>query len=174
MAVGWYFHSDVNFNRTEACRRAGYKQPDKQASVVFHRPAVVAEVERRRVEISQEFKVGAAEILLELQKLAFFNLGDYGEIDPINGDFLINLSDVNRDQMAALGSIEVEVRMEGKGEDAREVKKIRIKAPDKLGALDRLARHYGLLSDSMNVNVSTDLAAQIIAAKKRLKEINNE
>ena len=170
-AVGWYFHADVNFNRAEACRRAGYKSPMEQSYRIFHRPQVVAEIERRRQEMTQEFKLSSNDVLAELQKMAFFNLGDYGEVNK-DGDFVINLSDITREQMAALAGYEVETYTEKKDGEAREVKKVKIKPPDKLGALDRLARHFGLLNDTMQVNVNTDLAQQIIAAKSRLKAIN--
>ena len=171
-AVGWYFHADVNFNRSEACRRAGYKCPVEQSHKVFHRPQVVAEIERRRAELTQEFKVSSSEVLAELQKMAFFNLGDYGEINK-DGDFVVDLTDITREQMAALAGYEVETYTEKRDGEAREVKKVKIKPPDKLGALDRLARHFGLLNDTMQVNVNTDLAQQIIAAKSRLKAIND-
>ena len=174
LAIGHYFAPEVNYNKAEACRRAGYAFPSSQANRVFGRPPVVAEINRRRAELAVKFDIGPADVLRELTKLAFFNLGDYGEIDATTGEFLIDLSEVTRDQMAALGSYEIETYTKGSGEEAREVKRVRIKPPDKLGALDKLARHLGLFNDKMNVNVNGDLAAAILAAKNRVKAPGDE
>ena len=169
-AVGHYFIPEVNYNKAEACRRAGYAFPSSQANRVFGRPPVVAEIELRRAELATKFDIGASDVLRELTKLAFFNLFDYGEIDETTGEFLVDMRYVSRDQMAALGSYEVETHLQGSGEGSKVVKKLRIKPPDKLGALDRLARHLGLFNDKMKIEINSDLAAQIIAAKRRLKD----
>ena len=168
-AVNHYFTRDVNFSRTEACRRAGYAHPHSQSSRMFSRPAVVAEVERRRALLAEDFKVGPAEILNELSKVAFFNMLDYGEIDK-DGYFRINLSDASREQMAAIGEFTIETYMEGRGETAQEVKKIKFKPMDKMQALDKLARHLGLFDDKLSLTVEGNLGQQILAAKKRARE----
>ena len=168
-AVDYYFTAEVNFNRTEACRRAGYRHPGPQAYRVFSRPAVVAEVERRRAKLAEDFKIGPAEILNEISKIAFFNMADYGTIDK-DGFFRINLTDVTREQMAAIGEFTIESHVEGKGKDAHVVRKIKFKPMDKMAALEKLARHLGLFDDKLNVTVNGGLGSQIIAAKKRLRE----
>ena len=168
-AVNHYFSSDVNFNRSEACRRAGYKHSAAQSSRVFGRPAVVAEVERRRAKLAEDFKIGPAEILNEFRKIAFFNMLDYGEIDS-KGYFQINLSEVSREQMAAIGEFTIETYNEGRGDDVREVKKIKFKPMDKLSALEKLARHLGLFDDKLSLTVEGDLGQQILAAKKRIRK----
>ena len=168
-SVNHYFTSDVNFNRSEACRRAGYKHPGTQSSRMFGRPAVVAEIERRRAKLAEDFKIGPAEILNEFRKVAFFNMLDYGKIDS-EGYFQIDLNDVTREQMAAIGEFTIETYNEGRGEDAREVKKIKFKPLDKLSALEKLARHLGLFDDKLSVSIEGDLGQQIIAAKKRVRE----
>ena len=168
-AVNHYFTSDVNFSRTEACRRAGYSHPGPQSSRVFGRPAVVAEIERRRAKLAEDFKIGPAEILNEFRKVAFYNLSDYGEVDK-DGYFEVNLSDVTREQMAAIGEFVIETYHEGRGPEAREVKKIKFKPLDKLAALEKLARHLGLFNDKLALSVEGGLGAQIIEAKKRVNK----
>ena len=167
-AIGHYFASDVNWNRTEACRRAGYKHPDKQGSRIFQRPAVVAEVERRRALLAEDVKVGPAEIINELKKIAFFNMLDYGSVDK-DGPFTIDLSMVTREQMAAIGQFEIETTTVGKDDEAHEIKKLKFKPMDKMAALDKLARHLGLFDDKLSLSVKGDLGEQIMLARKRIR-----
>ena len=167
--VKHYFSSDVNFSQTEACRRAGYSQPSTQASRVFGRPAVVAEIERRRAKLAEDFKIGPAEILNEFRKIAFHNIADYGEVDD-KGYFKVDLRNVTREQMASIGDFVIETRMEGRGPKAKEVRTLKFKALDKLGALEKLARHLGLFDDKLSLSVEGDLGQQIIAAKERVRK----
>ena len=57
---------------------------------------------------------------------------------------MIDLSTATRDQLAALTEITVEDYTDGRAEDAREVKRVRIKMADKRAALELLGRHLGL------------------------------
>ena len=169
-AVGHYFTSEVNFSRVEACRRAGYAHAHSQAFTVFSRPAVVAEVELRRAKIADDLKVGPNEILQELKKIAFFNPADYG-IPGKNGMWYIDLSLIDREQMAAIGEITNDT-LTIPDEDGKDTTVLltKIKPLDKLGALDRLARHLSLFTDNLNLSVNKDLATLIDDAKKRIQD----
>jgi hypothetical protein len=54
---------------------------------------------------------------------------------------------LSRDQAAALAEITVETFMVGRGKVARDVRRVKFKLADKLGALNQLARHHKLLTD---------------------------
>jgi phage terminase small subunit len=64
-----------------------------------------------------------------------------------DGEPIADFSGLDRDRAAALSEITVEDFTEGRGENKREVRRLRFKLHDKLGALDRLAKHHGLLKE---------------------------
>jgi phage terminase small subunit len=51
---------------------------------------------------------------------------------------------LDRDRRAALEEVQVEHFVERRGEDARQVRKVKIKLHDKQSALDSLARRLGM------------------------------
>ena len=164
LAVNHYFTQEVNFSKVEACRRAGYSHPQSQAYAIFSRPDVVREVERRRSILAEDFKIGPAEILAELAKIAFFNFEDFG-VRNKKGEFEIDLSQVSREQMAAIGEYRLETRKDAQGQD---VTKLIIKPHNKLDALDKLGNYLNLFN-TVNINIKSDFAQQIIEAKKRIR-----
>lgn len=57
-----------------------------------------------------------------------------------------------------------------KGRNGVDGLNIKIKIPDKSKALELLARHYGLLNDKMEVNVSSDIGEQLRLARERVQQ----
>ena len=76
-------------------------------------------------------------IIGELAKLGFANMQDFLRVTS-DGDPHFNLSDLTRDQAEALSEVTVEDFMDGRGEDARDVRRIKFKLADKRG---RARRH---------------------------------
>jgi hypothetical protein len=60
---------------------------------------------------------------------------------------LVDLSQLTREQTAAIQEVTVDTYMDGSGEDAREVKKVKFKLADKRAALVALGRHHKLFTD---------------------------
>jgi phage terminase small subunit len=87
--------------------------------------------------------VTADDVVTELKLLAFANIMDFMRIGE-NGDPYIDMSAMTRAQATALAEFTVDDYMEGRGEDAREVKRIRIKMHDKLRPLVELGKHLGM------------------------------
>ena len=71
---------------------------------------------------------------------------DYMKIGP-DGDPVLNFAKLTRNQAAALVEVTVEDFLDGRSEDAREVRKVKFKLADKRGALDLLGKHLGLFRD---------------------------
>jgi phage terminase small subunit len=137
----------VDFNATQAAIRAGYspKSARTTASQNLRKAAVkeaIAEVSAPRLAA---LELSAEEVLAELARVARANLLDYMRFDD-RGMPEVDLSGLTRDKAAAIRDIEVEAFGEGRGEGRR----IRFKMHDKLAALDRLARHYGLFREAMS------------------------
>jgi len=63
------------------------------------------------------------------------------------GPLFVRSFDVSAEQTSALVEVTVETYVEGRGEDAKKVKKARFKLHDKRAALVDLGRYYGLFKD---------------------------
>ncbi len=81
-------------------------------------------------------------ILAEAARVAFGNVQDVQEVletgDPRK---------VSRDSAAAIESVQVESYIEGHGEDAQQVKRVKLKMHDKMAALDKLMRINGMFAE---------------------------
>lgn len=150
----------------EAYAATGLKPNRKSAWAYRHHPDSsrrIAELngqavarERARLERTAErYAVTTDRVVAELARLAFANSMDYWTIDS-KGQPQLDLSKITRDQGAAISEIVVDEYKDGRGEDAREVKRVRIKLADKRQALVDLGRHLGLFVDPsvLNLNVA--------------------
>jgi len=70
------------------------------------------------------------------------------------------LSQLTPEQAAAISEINTDEVIEGRGEDGRIIKKVKLKLHDKKGALDSVARHLGMFRDDLpggNVSVVNNI-----------------
>ncbi|MBB6578963.1 phage terminase small subunit [Comamonas odontotermitis] len=114
--------------------------------------AVQAAKEKRaeRVEITQDM------VLKELAKIGFANMHDYMRVGP-DGDPVLDFSALTRDQAAALSEVTVEDYVDGRGEDAREVKRVKFKLADKRASLVDIGKHIGMFKERIEVKHVTEL-----------------
>lgn len=160
--VDFYF-GPANFSKTKALRMAGYSMP-AQYIRLFQHPDIVREIARREAINRERYDVTYEKVVGEIARVAFANIGDYAKVAD-DGSLVLDFSDIEpgqemRDVLAAIGEVQVETYMEGKGEDAREVKRFKVKPHNKLQALDQLMRHAGLSRDKTGEALS-DLASRI-------------
>lgn len=141
-------HLITGMSATEAARKAGYSATyaDRQAKQLLENPQVAAYLDTLRAKIETATIMTAQETLEELSKLGRANLLDYFRLTS-DGDPVIDLSRITPDQAAALTEIQVEDFLEGRGEDAREVRRVRIKMADKRAALETLGKYHKLFTD---------------------------
>jgi phage terminase small subunit len=141
-----------DLNATQAALRAGYSA--KTAHVIGHenlrKPEIRGAVDEAMKARSERVEVTADRVLEEYAKLAFVNMMDFIELQP-DGYALIDLSRLTRDQAAAIQEFTTDEYVEGTGEDARKVKKIKFKLVDKKSALDSCARHLGMFNDKLRL-----------------------
>jgi phage terminase small subunit len=95
---------------------------------------------------AQASTIEATRVLHELAKLAFANMADYMRVGP-DGDPVLDFSKLTRDQAAALVEVTVEDFLDGRGENARQVRRVKFKLADKRAALVDLGKHLGLFKD---------------------------
>lgn len=140
------------YSKADAMRKAGYSEnmATKRAFRVFDRLDVQRSIEERRWAMRSRKHRLADRIQDELSKLAFFNIGNVLEVTD-DGDLIFNFADATMDDLAAIGEVTVETYKEGKGPEAKDVKRFKVKPHDKKAALDSLARIMGMFQDNMNV-----------------------
>jgi phage terminase small subunit len=135
----------LDLNGKQAAIRAGYSATtgEVQASRLLRNAKVRAALEAAMQARSRRTQITADGVVTELAKLAFSNIFDFVMVQS-DGSVFVDLSRVPRDEVAALHEITIDEYTENAGEEARKVKRIRIKLCDKKSALDSLARHLGV------------------------------
>ena len=135
-------------NQTEAARESGFgaKRPDVAASRLMVQPLVRAAYEQRMQELTIEAGVQPQRVLRELAKMGFANMLDYVVVQA-DGSAYFDLKKIERDQGAAICELIVDEYTEGRGEDARQVKRMKLKLADKKGTLELLGKHLKLWTE---------------------------
>jgi len=153
----------VDLNATQAAIRAGYseKTARQQASDLLAHPDIDGAIQAARHRLSEATGITQERVLNEIAKLAFANIGDY--INVVGKDPHIDLSKCTPEQFAALTETTFETYMEGHGEDAQIVKRVKIKMADKYRGLEMLAKHLGLLSKTADDGDAVPLTINISA-----------
>ncbi|MFG1462274.1 terminase small subunit [Xanthobacter sp. DSM 24535] len=138
----------VDLNATQAAIRAGYSAKtaaDIGRQLLRKTPVAVAISEHQRA-ISERTGVTAERVIEELAKIGFANMMDYMRSSP-QGDPYLDFSNLTREQAAALAEVTVEDFKDGRGDDARDVRRVKFKLHDKRAALVDLGKHLGLFKE---------------------------
>lgn len=129
---------------TEAYVLVGYKDNDGNAS------KLATKVQDRVKEITGKAAdragVTIERVLNELALIGFSNMQDYMRAGP-DGDPCLDFSNLTREQAAALVEVTVEDFKDGRGEEARDVRRIKFRLADKRGALVDMGKHLGMFID---------------------------
>ena len=88
--------------------------------------------------------------------MASANMLDFMVVGP-SGDPVTDFSKLTRDQAAALQEITVDDYMDGRGKEAREVRKVKFKLADKGTAIMNIARLFGWIIEKQERKVIDDL-----------------
>lgn len=149
-------------SKKDAMLDAGYSESTAATkhSDIFGDPEVQAEIDRR-----QNIAAARTDITLEwvnnkLKEVAEANLGD---MITIHEDGTVDF-DYNKMTPAikqALSNFTTETYMEGRGPNAREVKRIKVGTLDKLRALELLVRFNGLSKEKVVVDLEGDLVERL-------------
>jgi phage terminase small subunit len=137
--------------------KASDKNLRKSASRLSHRAdisqrcaelvAAVARIEEEATEkAAAEAGITKARILNELAKLGFSNMFDYIRVNA-NGDATVDLSALDRDKASAIQYVEVETYVDGRGDDANIVKRIKFRLADKHAPLVSMGKHFAMFVD---------------------------
>jgi len=110
------------------------------------KPHVFAAILKAQGKRSERTEITQDAVLKELAKIGFANIGDMLRVTP-DGDPFLDLSDLTPEQTAALSEVTVEDYMEGRGENAREVRRVKVKLWDKRAALVDMGKHLGMFKN---------------------------
>ena len=130
----------------DACEAAGYARYQSTAGRLRRQPHVAARIDELLARAAAKAEVTAERVLRELALIGFANMQDYARIGP-DGDPYLDFSGLTRDQAAAIVEMIVEDFKDGRGKDARDVRRVRFKLADKKGALVDIGRHLGRFRD---------------------------
>ena len=142
----------VDLNASAAARRAGYSKATARAigNENLQKPDVAERIAAMRAEQAERIQVDADRVLRELCLIGFSNMADF-VVAYEDGTATLDFSNMSRDQAAAIQEFVVDEYMDGRGEDARPVKRTRFKLADKKGALVDIGRHLGMFNDKRKV-----------------------
>lgn len=142
----------IDLNGTQAAIRAGYsgRSAAVHAARLLTNANIQAAVAAGQQKIAARLDVTAERVITEMAKLGFANMADYMRVGP-DGDPCLNFAELSRDQAAALVEVTVEDFKDGRGEDARDVRRVKFKLADKLGALEKLGKHLGLFRERVEL-----------------------
>lgn len=135
----------VDLNAKQAAIRAGYspKTAKQQGNRLLTHADVVRAIAEGQAARSERTQITADMVVEELGRIGFANMLDYIGITTA-GDPFVDLSALTREQAAAISEVVVEDFTEKRGEDTRDVRRVRFKLSDKRAALVDLGKHLGL------------------------------
>lgn len=141
----------IDLNATAAAGRAGYgtKNANKVGPELLTKPFVAAAIQREMGARAERTLVTADRVIAEFARLAFADMGKFMKIE--GGEARVDFQALEGGDTACISEITQDEYVEGRGEDAREVKKTKIKLHDKMGALQALAKHLGLFTDRVEL-----------------------
>lgn len=135
----------IDLNARQAAIRSGYgaKNAASVACRVMARPEVQEAIAAGQAARSARTEITADQVLKELAKVGFANIKDHLRATA-TGDPAMELALDDADKMAAVSEVTVEDYMDGRGEDAREVRRVKFKMHDKISALVNIGKHLGM------------------------------
>jgi phage terminase small subunit len=136
----------VDCNAAAAARRAGYspKVARQQGAENLSKPVIRAAIEAAQKQLADRLKLKTEHVLREYMLLAFSDLGDVVDFSGKEPRLLAG-ADISPEARRALASLRIR-RTPGKGRRKAEVL-VEVKLWDKPAALEKLAKHLGLLKD---------------------------
>lgn len=137
--VGWRAYKAVYKKSSQRAAETGWSRLLKDAVFSARRDELVGEVTERAVTSAV---MDLEEVLTELSKLGRSSIKNVIVRGDDTGDVIAAIEDMPDDYAATIKSLTVETYMEGAGDNAREVKKVKLELHDKKGALSELRRHH--------------------------------
>jgi phage terminase small subunit len=164
-------HGRSRASQLRAYKSVYPKSSRRAAETGFGRLLKNAEFSARIAELAEQAAQGAVmaarDVLEELSRIGRANMLDYLRAGP-DGDPVLDWSRLTRDQAAALIEVTVEDFLDGRGENAREVRRVRFKLASKIDALELLGKHHKLYVERHVYDFGAGIAERLAAAIARV------
>lgn len=133
-----------DLNATQAAIRAGYRKKAAYATGAenLRKPEVAEAIEKAKKVIAARVTITQDEVLREYKRIAFF---DPAKLFDEEGN-PVRIDQLDEDTRRAIAGLDVQ-EMYAESVNTGRIKKYKIAS--KLGALDSLAKHLGLLKDTV-------------------------
>jgi phage terminase small subunit len=148
-------------DQKKAAAAVGYKQPEKYIFRLFRHPAVAEEIRKRQEKLKENNDITVERTVKEIARIAYANPG---EIFEALKDAGYSLSALSVEQKAVLTEFVEDIF---EGEKGHTIKR-KVKAADKLRALDMLMRYHGAYNDKLKVEGADSLEDKLRAGRARL------
>jgi phage terminase small subunit len=161
---------------TEAAIRAGYsaKTAAQAGSRLFNDVKIRALIDAERKKFWEAKAMTREELVAEVSNIARFSMGRVLHVTK-DGDPFIDLSKADPDDLAAIAEATIEDFTVGRGDDARDVRRVKIKPFSKLQAMDLMAKVSGWLKDGeVKVDVTIDFASAMAEAERRVAKAREQ
>ena len=135
----------VDLNATQACIRAGYspKTADVQGPRLLGNVRIAQAISAGQSKRLAKLNISAERVLGEIASIAFSDIRRWFDAEGR----LLPIHQLPDDVAAALGTVEV-IREKTIGQDTP-IAVLKVKAWDKVRALDMLAKHFGLVKERL-------------------------
>lgn len=150
-----------SLNAAAAARAAGYSPASArhEGSRLLANDHVQQAISEARSALAEREAVTTERIVSELASIAFADLGDFFRLD--GSVAVIDFGNLPIGATKALESITVDEYVEGRGDSAENVRRIRVRLHDKRAALVDLAKVLGMFNDGVNVQVNVNEADKL-------------
>jgi phage terminase small subunit len=156
----------IDMNASQAALRAGYspRSAHSQGSRLLKDVEISTQIAAARDQQTERCQVTADKVIAELALLGFANMKDYMKA-TVGGDPYLDFSQLTREQAAALTEVTVEDFTEGRGDAARDVRRVKFKLADKRAALVDIGKHLGMFVDRIGDPDGKPLAPTAITVR---------
>lgn len=157
----------IDLCAAKAARRAGYSENTSEDAwkILLGSKNVQARLAELFAERNRRLEIDANKVLTEILAIA---LADPADAYDEGGAFKRNINDIPSALRRTISSIKTADILQGEGPNREWVGEVKeVKFWDKTRALDMLMRHLALYRDTLKVEGLDDMAARILAARKR-------
>jgi len=168
-AVHYYMQG---MSQKDALLKAGYSPSfSNKSSTFFGSDKIRPVIEKKRERIMKKAELNEDWIVEKLMLIAGANPGSLIEVDE-EGQRRINWQKFGPDLQFLVQDFEEETYQEGRGPQAKNVKRIKVKNSDRIRAMDMLCKILGLYQEKVSISMEQNLIDSLEAARNRV--IKNE
>ena len=147
----------------KACEKMGYKYAS--GLDLIKQPKALAWIEEKRKYNRERYTLNEDWVIQRLMNIADANMGEI--MDKLRKNNY-DLSCLTFNERYAISAVTDEVYMEGRGEGAQEIKKVKVTGRDNVAALIALCRKLGLFVEKVEVSGEISVVQRLQSARQRM------